>query len=440
MLKTRKDLPLEPAIQVALDFLELDRALAVAKAAIEGGADWLEAGTPLIKSEGLDAIRALRKEFPGRTIVADMKTMDAGRAEVEAAAKAGATVVTVLGRASKVTIREAVEAGEHYGAGVCCDLIGFSAGEAADAARMAEELGAAYVNVHAPIDEQMLGLDPFERLRRVVEAVRLPVSVAGGLNSENAVRAVEIGASILVVGGAIIKAKDPKAAAAAIKDAVSARRAIPTDLFKRGGEERIREILSRVSTPNVSDAAHRGAAMSGIRPISQGLRAVGTAVTVRTCPGDWAKPVEAIDAAEPGQVIVIDACGRDPAVWGELATLSAIQKKLAGVVVDGAVRDTPEIRRMGLPVFSRLICPNAGEPKGFGEINAPVVVGGQRVGPGDWILGDDDGVVVLPKGKAVELANRAQDVLEKENRLREEIRQGTTLSKVAQLLRWEKHG
>ncbi|MCX7805682.1 MAG: orotidine 5'-phosphate decarboxylase [Planctomycetota bacterium] len=431
---------MEPVIQVALDFLELDRALQVAREAIEGGADWIEAGTPLIKSEGLDAIRALRKEFPGRTIVADMKTMDAGRAEVEAAAKAGATVVTVLGRAADSTISEAVEAGWHYGARVCCDLIGFSADEVAGAARRAEKIGAAFVNVHAPIDEQMLGLDPFDRLRRVVGTVEIPVSVAGGLNSENVVRALEIGASILVVGGAIIKAKDPRGAAAAIKEAISTCRAVPTELFKRGGAEQIREILARVSTPNVSDAAHRGAAMWGIRPICQGLRAIGTAVTVRTYPGDWAKPVEAIDAAEPGQVLVIDACGREPAVWGELATLSAIQRKLAGVVVDGAVRDTPEIRRMGFPAFSRLVCPNAGEPKGFGEINVPVIVGGQKVGPGDWILGDDDGVVVLPKEKAVELVNRAQDVLEKENRLREEIRQGGTLSKVAQLLRWEKHG
>jgi len=349
-------------------------------------------------------------------------------------------VVTVLGRASDSTIAEAVEAGVRYGARICCDLIGFSPAEIADAARRAEKLGVHYVNVHSPIDEQMLGKDPFERLKIVAEAVGIPVSVAGGLNSENVVRAIEMGASILVIGGSIIKARDPRAATEAVRRAVETGKAIPTELFKRSGETGIREILSRVSTPNVSDAAHRGAAMSGIRPISQGLRMSGRAVTVRTCPGDWAKPVEAIDVAEPGQVLVIDAYGREPAVWGELATLSAIQRKIAGVVVDGAVRDTPEIRKMGLPVFSRFICPNAGEPKGFGEINVPVVAGGLKVSPGDWILGDDDGVVVLPAEKAVELANRAQDVLERENRLREEIRQGGTLSQVAQLLRWEKHG
>ena len=84
-------------LQVALDFVELPRALKLAEAAVAGGADYIEAGTPLIKSEGLDAVRRLREIFPDRTIIADMKTMDAGRVEAEAAARAGANVMTVCG-------------------------------------------------------------------------------------------------------------------------------------------------------------------------------------------------------------------------------------------------------------------------------------------------------------------------------------------------------
>ena len=99
---------MEPVLQVALDFLNLNRALKVAEEAVAGGVDWLEAGTPLIKSEGLDSIRELRKKFPRATIVADMKIMDVGRMESEAAAKAGANIVCVLGAASDATIRECV--------------------------------------------------------------------------------------------------------------------------------------------------------------------------------------------------------------------------------------------------------------------------------------------------------------------------------------------
>jgi 3-hexulose-6-phosphate synthase/6-phospho-3-hexuloisomerase len=115
-----------------------------------------------------------------------------------------------------------------------------------------------------------------------------------------------------------------------------------------------------------------------------------------------------------------------------------MQRKLAGVVIDGAIRDTVEIRELRFPAFARLITPTAGEPKGFGEINVPVTVGGIKVFPGDWIVGDDDGVVVIPRGKVAEMANRAMDVLEKENRLRAEIQAGSTLSQVAYLEKWEK--
>jgi len=159
---------------------------------------------------------------------------------------------------------------------------------------------------------------------------------------------------------------------------------------------------------------------------------------VRTYPGDWAKPVEAIDVAHPGDVIVIDAGGVGPALWGELATHSAIQKKVAGVVIDGAIRDSGDIIQLRFPAFTRLVMPNAGEPRGFGEIGVPIRIGNVRVETGDWLLGDDDGVTVLPLSKAVEYTNRAMDVLEKENRIREEIKEGKTLAAVTELLRWEK--
>ena len=122
-----------------------------------------------------------------------------------------------------------------------------------------------------------------------------------------------------------------------------------------------------------------------------------------------------------------------------MATHSALQKGLAGVVINGAIRDSDEIIALRFPAFSRLVMPNAGEPKGFGEIGVPVTVGNIRVESGDWLLGDGDGVVVLPRAMSVEYANRGMDVLEKENRIREEIKEGSTLSKVTELLRWEKN-
>jgi 3-hexulose-6-phosphate synthase/6-phospho-3-hexuloisomerase len=166
----------------------------------------------------------------------------------------------------------------------------------------------------------------------------------------------------------------------------------------------------------------------------------GRAVTVRTVNGDWAKPVEAIDVAKPGEVIVIDAQGGTTAVWGELASWSCKVKGVAGVVIDGAIRDVPDIVEMGFPAFARHQVSHAGEPKGHGEIGAEIVCGGQTVRSGDWVIGDASGVVVVPQERAVEIANRAVNVFETENRLREEIRRGSTLSQQLELEKWEKVG
>lgn len=427
---------MQPVLQLALDFVDLPRAIQVAEEAVAGGADWLEIGTPLIKSEGLEAIRQVKSHWPDRVIVADMKTMDAGRAEVECAAKAGARVVGVLGAASDATIKECIEAAKNYGAQVVVDMI--QVDDVVTRAKEVEAFGADYVGIHLAIDEQMQGKAPWDTLRAVAEAVAIPIAVAGGINSETAATALDAGASIVVVGGAITKAADATAATRSVKKAMETGKAVKSEFFVRATGPDIRDMLTRVSAANVSDALHRSGDIPGIRPVVPGVKMVGPALTVRTAPGDWAKPVEAIDVAEPGDVLVIDAGGIPPACWGELATNSAIQRKLAGVVIYGAARDTGDIRESGFPVFSSLITPTAAEAKGFGEIGVAIRIAGVDIAPGDWLIGDDDGVCVIPKGKAVEYTNRAMDVLEKENRLRAEILAGSTLSQVGYLQRWEK--
>ena len=423
-------------LQVALDFINLSRAMKAAEEAVAGGADILEVGTPLIKSDGLEAVRRLRSRYPGIEIVADMKTMDGGRTETEIASKAGASWIFVMAAASDTTIAECVDAGRNYGIKVGVDLLG--AADAVQRAREVAALGVDLVNVHTPVDDQMVGRDPFDLLRAIREAVDVSISVAGGINSENVVKAIAGGADVVVVGGAIIKAADAEAAAREIKQAMETGRAVETTLFKRGGAEDVARIFAQVAAANICDAMHRRGALPGVRPVWPVEKMVGRAFTVRTFPGDWAKPVEAIEHADPGDVIVVEAGGIGPAVWGELATESCVQRGLAGIVIDGAIRDVDEIQRMKFPAFARLVQPNAGEPKGLGEMRVPVRLAGTPIEPGDWIVGDGDGVVAVPQRKAVETANRAMDVLEKENRIRAEIHKGGTLSGVTELLKWEK--
>uniref|UniRef100_A0A7C4W3G0 Bifunctional hexulose-6-phosphate synthase/ribonuclease regulator n=1 Tax=Geoglobus ahangari TaxID=113653 RepID=A0A7C4W3G0_9EURY len=429
----------KPILQVALDLLELKRAIEIAGEALEGGADWIEVGTPLIKSEGMNAVREIKRKF-GVTTVADMKTIDTGAIEVEMAAKSGADIIIILALSDNSTIKEAIRAARKYGAKIMADLI--NTPNPVERAKELEKLGVDYINVHVGIDQQMMGMDPLEVLSKIVKKVEIPVATAGGLDAEKAAECVALGANIVIVGSNIIKIKETlRESARKVREKIDEawKKGKTVTIRKKNLEEEIREILMKVSTPNISDAMHRAKAMRDIRPIVRGKKIVGKAVTVSTMDGDWAKPVEAIDVAGKGDVIVIKCSGDEAAVWGELATRSCINKGIAGVVIDGAVRDVDDIRELGYPVFAKREVPNAGEPKGFGEINVKIFCGGVEVNPGDWIVADDNGVMVIPKERAYEIARRALEVKKHEERIRGEIEdKGRTLAEIVELYKWEK--
>ncbi|MEM0138507.1 MAG: 3-hexulose-6-phosphate synthase [Thermoplasmatales archaeon] len=430
---------MEPVLQVALDFENLHRAVQVAKEAVEGGADWIEVGTPLIKSEGTQAIREIKRLFPDKVVVADMKTADVGGFETELAAKSGAQIVTILGISDNPTITEAVKAGKKYGAEIMIDLLQVENVEAR--VKELEKLGVKYFCEHVGIDMQMIGKNPLSLLEKVVSSTRLPVAVAGGLNKETIPEVLKRGASIIIVGGAIIKAPNVTEETRAIKRVIRTGVAEHSEMYRKYSKDEIIDALYKVSSSNVSDAMHRGGAIHGIIPrIQLGTKIVGRALTVKTINGDWAKPVEAIDRAKEGDIIVVDADGGEDAVWGELASWSAFGKKIKGVVIWGSIRDMDEIMKIPFPAFTRYVSPNAGDPKGYGEIGGEIEINGIKIRTGDYVIGDYSGVVIIPEEEAQEIANRAIDIWERENRVREEIKRGSTLSAVQKLEKWEKVG
>src|SRR2546428_217483 len=397
---------MEPVLQVALDHMHLKRALLAAKEAVDGGADWLEAGTPLVKSEGIEVVRQLKKSFPGKTIVADLKTMDTGAFEVEIAAKAGPAVIAGGSDPADESLLGPCRAPRRYGSKIMVDLMRVANNP--PRAKELEKLGGDYLNMHVSIDEQMIAHTPLQELKAVAAATSLPVAVAGGLNSETVGQALKAGASIVIVGGAIIKAEDVAGATRTIKKAILQRKSIPTGLYKKYADADVGEAFRKVSTPNLADAMQKRGVMTGLVPrIKHGTKLVGRAVTVKTADGDWAKPVEAIDRARAGDVIVIDVGGGPTAVWGELASNSCLVKGVAGVVIDGAVRDLDTILELNFPCFSRHVAPHAGEPKGLGEIGSEIECGGQKVHSGDWIGGDESGLIVVAGGGAVAVCDRA---------------------------------
>ncbi len=380
----------------------------------------------------MDAVRELKRAFPDHVVLADMKTMDTGAMEVEMAAKAGADIIILLGSADDSTIKDAVRAARKYGVKLMADLI--SATDQSKRAKELAELGIDYINIHVGIDQQMMGEEPVRILKKL--KLNVPVAVAGGIDAKSAANAVLSGASIVIVGGNIVRSSNVTEAARAIRESIDSPSIVEEE--EKSLDEKTIELLKLVSTPNISDAMHRKGAMKNIHSICLGTKMAGRAVTVATFQGDWAKTVEAIDIAKEGDVIVIYNGSPHVAPWGELATLSSINKGVAGVVIDGAVRDVDDIRRLKFPVFATSVVPNAGEPKGFGEINAEIQCGGKTVKPGDFVVGDDNGVVVIPKERGYEIARRAVEVEKNERRIRDEIKRGKTLSEVLYLEKWEK--
>jgi 3-hexulose-6-phosphate synthase/6-phospho-3-hexuloisomerase len=192
-------------VQISLDIVSIPEALDTAHLAMRCGVDWLEAGTPLIIAEGMNGVRALRREFPNVPIVADLKTMDGGWLEAEMMAKAGATHVVVMERAHPETIKVVVRAGKDFGIKVMGDNLG--AEDMVAAARRLEDYGCDFVVHHIGYDQRR-GLaaagkpwpSPLDQLREVVAAVNVPVQAVGGLSVEQAVRTPEYGAPLVVLG------------------------------------------------------------------------------------------------------------------------------------------------------------------------------------------------------------------------------------------------
>lgn len=187
-----------------------------------------------------------------------------------------------------------------------------------------------------------------------------------------------------------------------------------------------------LSTPAVSDGGERSYGAVGLRPIGACLEGrtesavVGPALTVRTRPGDNLVVHKALELARPGDVLVIDARGElVNAILGELMTLYARERGIAGIVLDGAVRDSAELSAGILPVFARGVSHLGPFKSGPGEIHGTVQVGGVSVQDGDVVVGDADGVAVVPRWRAEAVARAAEEILLKEAEIRRAILEGT---------------
>lgn len=183
---------------------------------------------------------------------------------------------------------------------------------------------------------------------------------------------------------------------------------------------------------SVSDCLGRAQAMDGgINPLDQEMRVIGQARTVRCTVGDNSALHAALSLVEPGDVLVVDAGGfLGNAVWGGLMTQAAVRKGIAGLVIDGAIRDRSEIMAACFPCFARGAVP-AGPHKNFGgEIDGPIACGGVSVHAGDLVVADADGVTIVPLSQTSDVLNAHQGLKEREARAVAALDAGGTLAEI----------
>lgn len=186
--------------------------------------------------------------------------------------------------------------------------------------------------------------------------------------------------------------------------------------------------FNAVGVADVVDALEPGALMDlQIRPVAPGLRMIGPALTVLNSRGDTLMLHYAVEICRPGDVLVLVSEDDSPsAVWGKMVTVVAQARGVAGVVVDGHVRDTAHIREVKFPVWSRSVSPRGSTRKGPGSVNVPVMCGGTLVNPGDLIFADDDGIVAIPPERLQEALKAGLARVAREQSIMTSLEQGVS--------------
>jgi 4-hydroxy-4-methyl-2-oxoglutarate aldolase len=198
---------------------------------------------------------------------------------------------------------------------------------------------------------------------------------------------------------------------------------IVEDVARPDGELVLR--FRGLAAANVADAMGRFHFMDAGIVSRSGLALCGVAVTVDTRPADNLMVHKALQVARPGDIVVVNTNGNTTsAVFGEMMCHTAVTVKLGGLVVDGPVRDTEGITALGFPVFSRTVCIGSCDKDGPGEINVPISCGGTVVMPGDIIVGDADGVAVVPWQHAEEVLELTHALMDREKKRIAEIHDG----------------
>ncbi|MGR9071774.1 MAG: bifunctional 3-hexulose-6-phosphate synthase/6-phospho-3-hexuloisomerase [Gammaproteobacteria bacterium] len=359
----------KPLIQLAVDSLDFEQSIALAEE-VAPYIDIIEIGTPCIKHNGVELVRAMKSRFPNKLLLVDLKTMDAGEYEAAPFFAAGADICTVLGVSGLATIAGVIKAANAYNAEVQVDLINVE--DKVACAREAAEKGAHIIGVHTGLDAQAAGQTPFADLSDVIGlGLNVRVSVAGGIKASTVQDVVKAGANIIVVGAAIYGAASPADAARTIRQLVDSASG-PIQRIKNphqklviekingilsatdmSYDERITEMLDRANRIFVSGAGRSGliGRFFAMRLMHSGydVSVVGEIVTPSIKRGDLLIIISG--SGETEQLVAFTKKAKE--VGADIVLISAKSDSTIGDLADGVFRvGTPEqySKVVGMPM------------------------------------------------------------------------------------------
>ena len=218
---------------------------------------------------------------------------------------------------------------------------------------------------------------------------------------------------------------------------MSANKITPKNILNHGKNKNkitLDNLLEKATTDNISDAMKKvcgkNGVIKGIKPIDKSFKIVGKIRTAQTNSSDWGTGIKAIYECEENEILFIDCSDDETAIWGELASLAAQKNKVQATVINGASRDTEGIIELKYPVFSKATMPNAGYALNNGSINERLTIDGNVIVNGDYLAGDCEGVVVIPKERLEEVLEEVNNIKKFETKLMKEMSEDKNMDNI----------
>ncbi|NUM35415.1 MAG: hypothetical protein HUU50_12770 [Candidatus Brocadiae bacterium] len=400
---------------VSLDFLHLENALFYAEQSIAGGIDFLEIGSLLLKNTGFNSVRIFKERFPSLKIVCDLKILQPQILEIEAASKSQIFAITISGAISEQNYQICLDMAQKNSLKAYLDFRGCAPCVVQNALSLIPRADAVIIDFFP----QNQSISLFQQISSMTDT---PIFLQPSSLDENTLKGPLGFASMLVV-------PIQESTSSISKEIISKAKNILNKIESQGevsqkeyNEQTLREKLRKISTVHICEVYRKPIFLEKVYPLHRFTKILGRAYTLRVWPGEQKQVIQYLMEIPEQSILVVDAGGtQGNAVWSCLATEIAMKRKLSGAVVYGSISDVPYIRQKGFPCYAAALTAIPGQEENTASYNIPLTLGNVTIQPGDWMIGDDNGIVCIPSMQAFAIVDNAFELAKSRESILEEL-------------------